>query len=691
MTKKLDLLIEIGCEELPPRSLKKLAVSFSKEVSDLLNKERLSFNKINWYATPRRLSLIIDKLDMLQEYKKQQRKGPSLKISFDENGEPTKAAQSFAKSCNVSVDELLQLRTDKGEWLIYNSTGEGKQACEIIPSLVETALLRLPIAKRMSWGNSEIEFIRPIKWVLLLFGDKVISHDVMGVKSGGVTYGHRFHYPHKIKVDNVNDYISLLKNEAYVIADFDERLCIIEKQVAKLAKQYKGKVLIDPELLCEVNSLVEWPIAFVGKFNEKFLELPQEVLITTMKDHQKYFPMVDEAGKLLPFFIGVANIQSRKPEKIIQGNERVIQPRLNDAAFFWERDLEYGLENKIESLDKIIYQRKLGTLKDKQERIIEMTEFLSAINSANIKYSKRAAELCLCDLLSEMVYEFPELQGTMGKYYAIENKEPKLVANAIEEFYKPRFSGDGLPFSKEGQCLAISGRIDTIVGIFAIGKPPTGDKDPFALRRCAIGLLRIIIECEFDFNIKDLLKISADLFPSQLSPHGVIDDVSLFLAERLKYYLLDEGFSLDVIDSIQALNLSNFFDFYQRLIAVTEFKSTQGSESLISANKRISNILKKSKNIAEYEVDNSLLSETEEINLAKEVTRYHKILLPYIEEHNYKLSLAELVGLGEVITKFFDNTMIMCDDEKIRNNRLALLKRVQILFLQIADFSKLQK
>ncbi len=690
MSETKDLLIEIGTKELPPKSLKKLATAFNKEVSKSLKEQDLKFSDANWYATPRRLALIFNNLELSQADKEQQRRGPAVSAAFDDQGKPTRATEGFAKSCGVEVDQLERLETDKGEWLAFNTVVKGKRTTELIPEIIETALNRLPIAKRMRWGDSDIEFVRPIKWALLLFGNDAINCEIMGVATGKDSYGHRFHHPQAITIKEPAQYIDTLKNEAHVIVDFDERCSLIQSQVATIAESKNGKAVIDTDLLDEVTSLVEWPISFSGDFNADFLKLPKEVLVSSMQDHQKYFPVIDDDGQLLPCFISVANIESTNPDLIKQGNERVIQPRLSDAAFFWERDLKHGLANHIDSLKKVVYQKQLGTLQEKSERLQNTISSLAKSLNIDIGVAKRSAELCLCDLLTEMVTEFPALQGTMGRYYAEADGEKQDVAIALEEYYLPRFAGDKLPTTTLGQCLALSEKIDSLVGIFAIGKSPTGDKDPFGLRRSAIGLLRIIIECELDIDLKELIKHAASSYPKDIDANKIIDDVFQFLMERLRRYYLDEDISPDTFESVLAIGTSKPLDFHHRLKAVTEFRKLSEAESLAAANKRISNILKKSDVSYTNNVDDNLLAEESEITLAKSLNDYKKRLTPMIENRDYKSALTELAGLRENVDDFFDNVMVNCDDDKIKMNRLALLANLSALFLQTADISKLQ-
>ena len=692
MSETKDLLIEIGTEELPPKSLKKLATAFKDAISKSLKEQELKFSDANWYATPRRLSVLVNDLEITQEDKQQQSRGPAVAAAFDADGKATRAAEGFAKSCGVEVDQLERLKTDKGEWLAFNAVVKGKQTSELIPSIIEAALSKLPIAKRMRWGDNNIEFVRPVKWVLILFGSDTINCEIMGVTSGKDSYGHRFHHPEAITINEPAAYVATLKQEAHVLADYNERRELIQTQVNAIAKNKNGVAVIEPDLLDEVTSLVEWPVSFHGDFNSDFLKLPKEVLVSSMQDHQKYFPLVDKQGNLLPSFISVANIESKNPKLIKQGNERVIQPRLSDAAFFWERDLKHGLANHREVLKKVVYQKQLGTLHEKSARLVNTVSNLAELLNVDVSAAKRAAELCLCDLLTDMVSEFPDLQGTMGRYYAAADGEIDEVATALEEYYLPRFAGDKLPETTVGQCLAISEKIDSLLGIFAIGKAPTGDKDPFGLRRSAIGLLRIIIECELDIDLKELIASTAENYPDAIDAKKVIADVYQFLLERLRRYYLDEGVSPDTFESVLAIKTSKPLDFHQRLKAVTEFRKLSEAESLAAANKRISNILKKSDiDITEIgSVDNKLLSEDAEITLATALNDYQERLAPLMENRDYKSALTELAGLRESVDNFFDNVMVNCDDEATKNNRLTLLANLSALFLQTADISKLQ-
>lgn len=690
MSNKQDLLIEIGTEELPPKSLKRLATAFHDEICNSLNEQNLSFTSSCWYASPRRLALIINQLDTQQQDKQQQRRGPALSAAFDEEGKPTRATEGFAKSCGVKVDQLEKMETKKGAWLVFDTLVKGKQTAELIPDMISTALKRLPIAKRMRWGSNDFEFVRPVKWLVLLFGEQLIPCEIMGVNSGNQSLGHRFHHPEAMTITRASDYISTLKETGKVLADYNERRSVIQSQVESIANNANGIAVVDPNLLDEVTALVEWPVSFIGKFDPDFLKLPKEVLIASMQDHQKYFPVLDKQRNLLPCFISVANIESKQAELIKQGNERVIQPRLSDAAFFWDRDINNGLAKHTEGLKKVVYQKELGTLYEKSERLNKVMAGLAKTIDIDLNLAKRAAELCFCDLLTDMVYEFPELQGTMGKYYANANNEAPEVALALEEFYQPRFAGDDLPTTKLAQCLAISEKIDTLVGIFSIGKAPTGDKDPFGLRRSAIGLLRIIIECNLDIDLKELLDIAIGNYADKIKSDTVREDIFQFLMERLRRYYLDSGTHNDTFEAVLAINTSRPLDFHHRLNAVTEFRKLNEAESLSAANKRISNILKKSDLKNTQNIDEALLIEASELTLAASLKDYQQRVTPMIKSRDYKSALTELAGLRENVDSFFDNVMVMCEDIKIQNNRLALLSSLNALFLETADISKLQ-
>ncbi len=693
-----DLLIEIGSEELPPTSLKRVATAFKEESAAFLLEQGLEHEGIKWYATPRRLALLVKRLAIKQADRQQLRRGPSLDKAIDENGKFTDAAEGFAKSCGVRVDQLETLETEKGRWLSFNALIKGRTAAELIPLMIETALKRVPVMKRMRWGDNDFEFIRPVKWVLVLFGDMPIDCEILGVKSGTNSYGHRVHHPGAIPVKKPADYPDILKQTGRVLADFDVRRDTIVSQLETLAADNKARALIEPALLDEVTALLEWPQAFIGNFDPDFLKLPREVLIASMQEHQRYFPVVDDRGKLLPYFIGVANIKSRDPQLIKQGNERVIQPRLGDAAFFWERDLQKGLASHLSGLAGVVYQEQLGTLHDRSQRLIKTMDSLADLTDLDRQKATRAAELCFCDLLTEMVGEFPKLQGVMGRYYAEAAGESAEIAHALGEFYRPRFASDVLPMTNIGQCLALAEKIDTLVGMFAIDKVPTGDKDPFALRRAAIGLLRIGIEGGLDIDIRRLIQIAGesyrrvhgDTLPGAGTPE-LPGKISCFLMERLRHYYIDKGIEPDIFEAVHAVSVTRLTDFDKRLCAVAEFSEAAEAGDLITMNKRISHILEKSDAVERHEPCASLFVEKAESGLADALEKCQRRAKPLIDRFDYRAALTELAALRENVDTFFDDVMVMCDEQDIKNNRLALLRKVKALFLDIADISKLRR
>ena len=692
MTDTQDLLVEIGTEELPPASLKRLAGAFRDECVRYLSGQGLGCGESEWYATPRRLAFIIKRLEIAQQDRPERRRGPALQAAFDAAGQPTRAALGFARACGVGVDQLEKLETDKGSWLIHNTRVKGRNTAALIPAMLDHALGRLPIARRMRWGDHEVEFARPVRWALILFGETALEHDVMGVRSGACSYGHRFHHPDKIIIEQPDKYAATLKQTGRVVADFNQRRALIEAEAERLARRRQGRAMIDTALLDEVTALVEWPVAFTGEFKPDFLKLPPEVLIASLQDHQKYFPVAAADGQLLACFIGVANIQSADPAAVKQGNERVIEARLRDAAFFWERDLKHGLAEHGTALERVVYQGQLGTLADRRQRLIKISAWLAERCAVDPGLTEQAAELCLCDLLTEMVGEFPELEGTMGRYYAEAAGEDRAVALALAEQYRPRFAKDALPESGIGRCLALALRIDTLVGIFAIGKAPSGDKDPFGLRRAAIGLLRIIIEGGLDIDLGALIERAAGAYPAAIKAAVEANYIILFpfLKERLRRYYLDNGAAPDSLEAVLTISYLHPLNCDRRLKAVTEFRKLAEARSLAAANKRIVNILKKSGDEVERDVKPGLLSEPAERKLAGSLRRYQKELTPLLDRRDYRAALCRLAGIRPEVDDFFDQVRVMCDDQTLRNNRLALLHELKALFLQTADISKLQ-
>jgi glycyl-tRNA synthetase beta chain len=542
----------------------------------------------------------------------------------------------------------------------------------------------------MRWGSGHVEFVRPVHWVLLLFGSNTVEGNIMGITTGNTTQGHHFHHPHAIVVSKPQDYADSLEKTGWVIADYEKRRELIKARVIETAGQCSAHALIDPDLLDEVTSLLEWPVVFSGSFDSEFLELPREVLIATMQDQQKYFPVTDDSDSLLPIFIAVSNIDSPSPDIVRRGNERVIRPRLSDAAFFWKRDCSQPLADHIEGLKQIVFQQALGSLHDKTQRVVKLATDIAGQLGIKPAMAIRASQLSKCDLSTEMVGEFPELQGVMGRYYAHNDGEPEEVATALDEQYMPRFAGDRLPQSTTGQILSIADKLDSLIGIFAIGQAPSGDKDPFALRRAALGTLRIMIECEHDLDLEKLLENTAAGFDDSVDATQVTVAVFDFMMERLRHYYLDAGTSIHIFEAVLALRPTRPHDFHHRILAVTDFCKLPAAESLAIANKRISNILKKADLQINESVDKHLLREQAEQQLASAVENVGGRVIPMLEKQDYGNALAELAGLRESVDVFFDDVMVMCDDESLKNNRLALLRDLRSLFMRTADISRLQ-
>jgi len=695
MTKQ-TLLLEIGTEELPPKALLKLATAFADGMRDGLDKAELEFSEVNYFATPRRLSVMVTDLDAVQTDKEVLKRGPAIKAAYNDAGEPTAATLGFAKSCGAEVAELETTKTDKGSWLTFLAQEKGKPTAELVPEIAATALSRLPIPKRMRWGSGSIEFVRPVHWVVAMFGTETIDCSILGIQAGNQTYGHRFHHPDAIQLKSAESYLQQLEKTGKVIADFNRRKTMIKEAVNKVAKEIKGQAVINESLLDEVTALVEWPVVFSGVFDDKYLGLPNEVLIATMQDQQKYFPVVDKEDNLLPCFIAVANIESKSPDIIRLGNQRVISPRLSDAEFFWQRDNETTLADLSPKLTHVVFQQKLGSLADKSERITSLAIYMADLLGADPALAARAASLSKCDLLTDMVGEFPELQGVMGRYYAINNGEEKEVATALDEQYMPRFAGDQIPQSKTGQIISIADKLDTLVGIFAIGKAPTGDKDPFALRRAALGVLRIMIEGQLELDLQACLNkavenYDAELTNDKLGKNELVWQVFDFMMERLRRYYIDQGISADNFEAVLMRKPVQPYDFHRRINAVVQFRKLPEAESLAAANKRIGNILKQAEN---YDDDNDfsvdLLQEDAEQKLATALASIKEKVIPLLDNSEYEHALSELAGLRDDVDTFFDDVMVMCEDEAVKNNRLALLNQLSNLFLKTADLSRLQ-
>jgi glycyl-tRNA synthetase beta chain len=633
---------------------------------------------------------LIRELPVAQQDREVVRRGPALAAAFDDEGCPTRAATGFAKSCGVEVEQLDQQETPKGSWLSFRAVEKGKATAELVPDMVERSLAGLPIPKRMRWGDRDEEFVRPVHWIVLLFGDEVISAPVLGIAASRETRGHRFHHPGPIALASSDEYVDVLRESGYVLVDYRARRDTVRSQVIECGEKLGGNALIDDDLLDEVCSLVEWPVAIAGQFDKAFLDVPSEALISSMQDHQKYFPVVNREGQLLPYFITVANLESQDPEQIRAGNERVIRPRLSDAAFFWNQDRKNPLSSRADRLQNMVFQKKLGTLFDKQERIARLAAIIASQISGDPAHAERAARLSKCDLLTNMVYEFPELQGIMGRYYASHDGEPDDIANAIEEHYQPRFAGDTLPQSNVGQALAMADRLDSLVGIFAIGQPPSGDKDPFALRRAALGLVRLSIESNLDVDLEELLGQAAAGFDADIKAGNAVNAVFDYVMDRLRGYYQDNGLSADLVEAVLATRPTRLLDFDKRIHACQVFRDLPEATTLAAANKRIANILKKTDQAIPKTIDNTLLNDAAEKQLAEQLTALKPGVLELMSKGDYTPALQKLAGLRDAVDAFFDQVMVMVDDDDLRANRLALLNELGTLFLRVADLSRLQ-
>ncbi|XQW85153.1 glycine--tRNA ligase subunit beta [Thalassotalea piscium] len=684
------LLIELGTEELPPKSLKTLATVFYQQIKTQLDDAGLGYEGIEWFATPRRLAVKVEKLVEKQEDKEVEKRGPAVNVAFDNDGNPSKAALGWAKSNGITIEQADRLITDKGEWLLHKATQSGKSVEELIPAMVNNALQKLPIPKPMRWGNERIQFIRPVHTLTMMYGKEVIPGDLLGVSSNNLVQGHRFHHSGLVTLTDANNYEKAL-NAAYVQVDYQARQALIVSEINKAAEKINGVALIDDDLLEEVTSLVEWPVVLVGSFDKNFLQVPAEPLIYSMKDHQKYFPVNDKAGNLLNQFIFVTNIESKDPQQVISGNEKVIRPRLADAEFFFNTDKKQTLESRLNSLESVLFQKQLGTVKAKSERIAFMSKFIAAALNENQDQAYRAGLLSKTDLMSDMVLEFPQVQGTMGKYYAEHDGEDTEVAQALEDQYRPRFSGDSLPKANIGCAVAIADKIDTLVGIFGINQPPKGDKDPFALRRAAIGLIRIIIEKQLDLDIAELVEKSIECYGDKLSNENTKEQVMEFVLARYKAHYQEQNIDIDVIQAVLENAPTAPLDFEKRILAVSHFKTLAAAEALAAANKRVGNILAKFNGDLYASFDPSLIEESAEGDLAEKFNQLNLKVKPMMLAKNYQEALSTLAEIKKPIDEFFDTVMVMAEDEKIKINRLTLLNEIRNSFLAIADISVLQK
>ncbi|WMS90857.1 glycine--tRNA ligase subunit beta [Pseudoalteromonas sp. HL-AS1] len=685
-----NLLVEIGTEELPPKALRKLAEAFAANLTQELETLELAHKGVSWYASPRRLGLQVKALEAKQQDKEVEKRGPATKAAFDSEGNPTKAAMGWARGCGIEVKDAQTLETDKGAWLLHIAKVAGQETKTLMTDAITKALSKLPIPKPMRWGANKTQFIRPVHTVTILFGDELLEGEILGKQITNQLQGHRFHHPEKISINHADDVFDVLKS-AYVIADYEQRKAQIRAQIEEAASAVNAVVAMDEDLLEEVTSLVEWPVTLTATFEEAFLDVPAEALIYTMKDDQKYFPLLDQNGKLLNKFLFVSNIESKDPSVVISGNEKVVRPRLADAQFFFETDKKKTLESRLESLDSVLFQKQLGTLKDKSERISELAGYIAEQLGADKDLAQRAGLLSKTDLMTEMVMEFTDVQGVMGMHYARHDGEAEDVAVAQNEQYMPRFAGDKLPTNLISCAVAIADKFDTLVGIFGIGQAPKGDKDPFALRRAAIGALRIMVEKELPLDILDLVAKSQTLFGDKLTNLNVSTDVFEFMLGRFRAWYQDEGIEVDVIQAVLARRPTKPVDFDRRVKAVSHFRTLDAAEALAAANKRVGNILAKNDITSQGIVDESLLSDDAEKVLASQVAKFATDLAPLYADGNYQEALSQLAGIRESVDNFFDNVMVMADDEAVKQNRLALLSQLSGLFLGIADISVLQK
>jgi glycyl-tRNA synthetase beta chain len=688
MSTSNHLLFELGSEELPPKTLLKLSKALLNNIIQGLNVAELTFTGSKAYATPRRLTVFIENLASAQPDKIVEKRGPAIQAAFAPDGTPSKAAMGFAVSCGTSFEQLERLKTDKGEWLSYTQAVKGQETKNLIPDIIRQSIAGLPIAKRMRWGSFTTEFVRPVHWAVLLYGDSIIDTEILGLQTGAATQGHRFHAPQKITLTKPEDYADALYQQGHVIADFEQRKTIIREAAQKAAAAVNGIAHIEDDLLEEIAALNEWPVPITGTFDPRYLELPPEVLITTMQTNQKYFPVKNADGSLLAYFITFSNIESTNPKSIQQGNERVVTPRLSDAEFFWNQDRKKTLADRVDSLSSVIFQESLGTVFEKTKRVQNLAKFIAGHLHANVELAERAALLAKTDLMTEMVGEFGNLQGIMGRYYAQADNEPEEVALAIEEQYFPKQSGSPTPSSTTGQVLGIAEKMDTLVGIFAVGLIPTGDKDPYALRRAALGILRTIIENKLNINIIELVEFAGAQIKTASDQSATSDRVIDFIFDRLKGYCLDQGYTADEFDAVITVNPAEPLDFMQRLQAVKAFRQLPEAESLAAANKRIRNILKKSESQPAASV--GTLVEAQEKQLLQAALQSESDIKPLLAQRDYQATLNRLAGLRNDVDAFFDHVMVMTDDLDLRANRLALLNLLSEQFLTCADISKLQ-
>jgi len=690
MENKKDLLIEIGTEDIPARLLLNMSNEFGELICKQLDTAELSYSNHEIYCTPRRLAIVISDLDIKQQDQIIERKGPKALAAFDKEGNPTQAAVGFARSCGIDAKQLEVDDDPDNPRLTFSENRVGQSINELLPNIIEEAVKKISVPKRMRWNQSSAEFIRPIRWLLVILGSETVASTLFGIEASNVTQGHRFHAAKEIVIKHPSAYKELLKIKGHVLADFKERQDNILQQVITLASQVNGTPSYTQELLDEITGLVEWPCALLGEFDAQFLEVHKELLISTMQDNQKYIPLLDKDGELLSQFIIISNIDSKDPSTVKHGNEKVIVPRFEDAMFFWQRDKNIKLEDNLEKLCSVVYEKQLGTLKDKTERITKLVAYLAKYTNADKNNCQRAAKLSKCDLVSETVSEFPKLQGIIGRNLAFLNNENEDICTAIEEQYLPKQSGGILPTTPVGITLALADRIDTLVGIFAIGKKPTGLKDPYGLRRAALAVLRIIIETPLNIDLSECLEKAAAFFSDKLNADKAVDDVHEYINERYRAYFSDLDIPVDVIDSVLANHPTHPSDVAAKIDALMNFRKLPNAESLAAANKRIRNILKKIDRDNIGDVDISLFKENAESTLHSALESLSGDVENLFKDNQYEQALSKLANLRQPVDNFFDDVMVMDKDEKLKANRIALLSRIDSLFMHVADFSRLQ-
>ena len=685
-----NFLVELGTEELPPKALRSLGTAFADHLKQELIKADLPFANVHWYAAPRRLAVYVTNLADAQADKQVEKRGPAVQAAFDADGNPTKAALGWARGNGIEVSDAQRLTTDKGEWLLHIADIKGKTSAELLPGIVEYAVTHLPIPKAMRWGDKSIQFIRPVHTLTLLLGEQLLPATILGINSSRTIRGHRFMGEAEFALEHADQYLRLLEDAGKVVADYQRRKDIITQGVEQAATAAGGVADLDDDLLEEVTSLVEWPVVLTAHFENDFLEVPAEALVHTMKSDQKYFPVYDSAGNLMPTFIFVTNIESKDPIQIISGNEKVVRPRLADAQFFYDNDRKTPLSARLEQLDSVLFQQQLGSVREKSERISKLSGFIAAAIGADQVKAERAGLLSKCDLVTDMVFEFAETQGVMGMHYARHDGEDEAVALAIKEQYQPRFSGDELPSQDIAAAVALADKLDTLVGIFGIGQTPKGDKDPFALRRAALGALRIIVEKGYDLDLPVLIEQARALYGDKLSNNNAVEEILDFMLGRFRAWYQDLGYNIDVIQAVLARRPTRPADFDARVKAVSQFRKLDAAAALAAANKRVGNILAKFEGEIPSQVNTNLLQDDAEKVLAHQLSELSERVAPLFAKADYQSALSELARLQENVDNFFDEVMVMADEEALRLNRLSLLNQLRNLFLRVADISLLQ-